>query len=373
MEPQSFNRVIVNLTALEDNFTIVQTLAGPDVPVMAMVKADGYGHGMVEAARAFSRAGCSCFGVAELREGVALREANVEGEIYVTLGFSKKEVGYFFSHTLIPVIYDLSSARALEKEAKHRGCNIGVHIKIDTGMSRLGILPQEIDRFLAEIKGLESLRVTGLMSHFPESDIPASPSTERAISTFSGIASLSPSAGHLCHIANSGAVLNFPGARFDMVRAGIALYGYDPAGKPAAGPHARMLRPAMSFISRIMQVKELPAGTGISYGHTFVTTRKTTVAVIPVGYEDGFSRHLSNRGTVLVGDRRASVLGRVCMNMSMIDVTDIPGVKVGDEVTLMGKKGSLEVDADDLATLIGSISYEVLCALGNNNQREYSR
>jgi alanine racemase len=369
---RSFNRVRVNCSALKHNFKLMQRHAGKDVPVMAMVKADGYGHGMVGAARAFADAGCQAFGVAELREGVALRDAEIDGDIYVTMGFSEDDAGYFFSHRLVPVIYDLERAAVLAMEARRRQTEIGVHVKLDTGMSRLGILPEEAEEFVATLSQMQGLRIAGLMSHFPEADQPVSPSTARAITTFSEIREGFAGKGlGLCHIANSGAVLNFPSACFDMVRVGIALYGYDPAGKGRAEGQADELRPAMEFRSRVLQVKTLPSGTGISYGHTFITQRETNIAVLPVGYEDGYSRLLSNRGQVLIGGMLAPIVGRVCMNMLMVDVTDIAGVAAGDEVILLGHDKGRSVSADSLAQLVGSINYEILCAIGNNNQREY--
>lgn len=370
MQASSSNRVIIHSLALEQNYRALQQRVGASTPVMAMVKADGYGHGMVEAAKAFARAGCRAFGVAELVEGVELREAGIKGDIYATLGFDLTDARWFFSHDLIPVIYDLDHGKALAAEALRLGQEIGVVLKIDTGMSRLGIFPGEVDSFLEALRQCKGIRLAGLMSHFPEADQAESESTFKAISLFQrAMTETGAQQGLICHIANSGAMLNFADARFDMVRAGIALYGYDPAGNTSQGPHGSILTAAMEFKSRVLQVKELPPGQGVSYGHTFVTTRKTRVAVIPVGYEDGFNRRLSNLGAVLIKGQLAPVLGRVCMNMSMVDVSEITGVRPGDEVVVMGKDGAMEITAEDIAQRIDTISYEVLCAIGNNNQR----
>ncbi|MGW8194194.1 MAG: alanine racemase [Desulforhopalus sp.] len=373
MRDNSFNRIRINLGGLESNYRYIHRRAGLTVPAMAMVKADGYGHGMVKAAQAFARGGCGLFGVAELREGVILRQAGISGDIYVTIGFDTQEVEAIFQHQLTPVIYSYEAARALSTQALALGRDIGVHVKVDTGMSRLGIFPDELPGFLASASGLGGIKISGIMSHFPESDDPNSVSTKSCLRAFTqACRELKGKFPGLCHIANSGAVLNFPEARFDMVRAGIALYGYHPGGSAAAAENcAGALTPAMSFHSRILQVKTLPAGTGISYGHTFKTRRVTRIGVIPVGYEDGYSRALSNKGRVLVRGRQAPVRGRICMNMCMVDVTDIEDVAAGDEVVLLGRQETEMISADDIAEMIESISYEVLCMLGNNNQREY--
>jgi len=359
--------------ALQHNYAFIQKRAGAGIPVMAMVKADAYGHGMVPAAKAFERAGCRAFGVAELREAVLLRQAGIQGSIYVTIGFAEEDAGLIFQYELIPVIYSYETAQALSAQAVALGQEIGVHLKVDSGMSRLGILPADIAPFIDAVSGLQGVKIAGMMSHFSEADNPASPSTIKSFELFDGACrALKNRYSGICHIANSGAVLNFPDTYCDMVRAGIALYGYHPAGRVEPGDQtAASLMPAMSFSSRILQVKTLPAGTGISYGHTFRTEQQIRLAVVPVGYEDGYSRSLSNLGQVLVHGHLVPIRGRICMNMCMVDVSDLDGVGVGDEVVLLGRQGLENITADDIAEKMDSISYEVLCLLGNNNQREY--
>lgn len=377
MYDNSFNCIKINCTALQNNYTFIQKRAGAGIPVMAMVKADGYGHGMVMAAKAFSQAGCTTFGVAELREAVLLRQAGVGGDIYVTIGFAREDAELMFQYHLTPVIYTIEAANALSLKAGALDKEIEVHIKVDSGMSRLGIFPADLQTFSDTVANLPGIKIAGVMSHFPESDNPASQSTAKNFQLFAGACStLKNRFGGICHIANSAAVLNFPDTRCDMVRAGIALYGYHPAGHSGIdgdldAQNERGLLPAMSFSSKILQVKTVPAGTGISYGHTFTTERQTRLAVLPVGYEDGYARVLSNRGKVLVHGLRVPILGRVCMNMCMIDVTDIKDVEAENEVVLLGKQGQESITADDIAKEMGSISYEVLCLLGNNNQRQY--
>jgi alanine racemase len=374
MNEKSFNCVRVSCSALQHNYTVIKNLAGADVPVMAMVKADAYGHGMVMAARAFARVGCVNFGVAELREAVILREAGIKGAIYVTLGFLPEDIELFFRYDLIPVIYTYETARCLADKAMALGQEIGVHVKIDSGMSRLGLLPDELPAFLAGITQLPGIRIAGMMSHFPEADVSGSASTARGYRIFSEVCrEIKSRFGAVCHIANSGAVLNFPASYCDMVRSGIALYGYHPAGRSAGErENALKLLPAMSFVSRVVQVKTLPAGVGVSYGHTYRAEEPITLAVLPVGYEDGFSRLFSNRGQVLIHGRRVPVRGRICMNMCMVDVTGMDDVRAGNEAVLLGRQGSEVISAEELAEGMASISYEVLCLLGNNNQREYT-
>jgi len=373
MIEKSFNCVTISSSALQNNYNYISDTVGRDVKVMAMVKADAYGHGMVKAAKAFTRAGCDVFGVAELREAVILRKAGVAGEIFVTLGFHEDDVDLIFRDRLTPVIYTHEAARALSNKATALGQEIGVHIKADTGMSRLGGLPHDLPGFLDSLSTMDGVKISGIMSHFPEADDPASDSTQQGYKAFAASCSaMKKQYSGICHIANSGAVLNFPNTYCDMVRAGIALYGYHPAGKTVQqddGEHN--LIPAMSFTTKILQVKTLPAGTGISYGHTFRTKKTTRLAILPVGYEDGFSRLLSNNGYVLIHGRRVPVRGRVCMNMCMVDITGIEGVKAGDEAVLLGRQGDATITADDLAAKMESISYEVLCLLGNNNNRIY--
>ena len=340
---------------------------------MAMVKADAYGHGMVMAAKAFGQAGCTVFGVAELREAVLLREAGIQGDIYVTIGFAEMDADLLFQYRLIPVIYSYGAAQALSTKAVALRQEISIHIKVDSGMGRLGVFPTDIPAFADSVANLPGIKIAGLMSHFPESDNPAAESTWKNFALFDAVCSaLKTRYTAHCHIANSAAVLNFPDTCCDMVRAGIALYGYHPAGNNnELDDSTHELSPAMSFTSRILQVKTIPAGTGISYGHTFRTKRLTRLAVLPVGYEDGYSRLLSNRAKVLIHGQPVPVVGRVCMNMCMIDVTDLTEVGAGDEAVLLGQQGTQTITADDIAKEMGSISYEVLCLLGNNNQRYY--
>jgi len=371
--PHSANRITVSLSALRHNYRTICSATPVGVPILAMVKGDGYGHGMIEAARAFFEAGCRTFGVAELCEGVKLRQAGLEGEIFVMVGFLPEEVEHFFTSELTPVVFSREAIRLLSDAAVALGREIGVHLKIDCGMSRLGIMPDEIGEFAGLIRMLPGIRLAGVLSHFPEADNRNSSGTARAFAVFSeACGRLDQEFAAIRHIANSGAVLNFPETVCDMGRSGIALYGYSPDGRTEnAGYGGARLRPAMTFSTRIAMVKEVPAGSGISYGHTYFTNRRTRLAVLPVGYEDGYPRCLSGSGEVLIHGNRAPLLGRICMNLCMADITDLKGVQAGDEAVLLGEQGGETITADEIAAKAGTISYEILCMLGNNNERTY--
>lgn len=371
---RSFNQISIDSSALHENFRIMQQRVGRDIRVMAMVKADGYGHGMVQAALSFARAGCDCFGVAEIGEGVALRRAGIQGQILVLLGFQPSQEQLFFDYELTPVVFDSQALHLLSQAAVRNGKEMSVHLKVDCGMGRLGIMPAELQDFLAQMVKLPGVSLAGIMSHFPMADDPASTHTLEMYQRYKEVcAQSSQRPPLLCHIANSGAALYFPKTCCDMVRLGISLYGYYPDG--ARGKQVdpqKKLVPAMSFTTQVVQVKSVPAASGISYGHTFVTSRQTRMAVLPVGYADGFLRSLSNKAQVLIKGQRARIIGRICMNLCMADISEIQGVQPGDQVVILGSQGAETVTADEIGAWMGTISYEVLCLFGNNNERNYS-
>ncbi len=368
---RSYNRVSISPKALRHNFKIIQKKAG--VAVLAMVKADGYGHDMVRAAEVFAAAGCETFGVAEIDEAVTLRKAGIRGEIFIMLGFMHEHVDLVFEYNLTPVVFAIETAECLSRAAVKAGRKIGIHLKVDSGMSRLGLLPEQIDAFLERMRSLPCLSLAGIVSHFSQADNPDSENTKKSYEIFTAMRNRINDPYVIGHIANSGGVFNFPETCGGMVRPGISLYGYYPDGEEGlrrAG--GEKLIPAMSFTTRVLQVKTLPAGAGVSYGHTYITPSAARLAILPVGYEDGYLRSLSNRGEVLIRGRRAPIRGRICMNMCMADISDIEGVTPGDEVVLLGRQGQESITADEIAARAGTISYEVLCLIGNNNERTYT-
>jgi alanine racemase len=373
MMVSSRNRISVSRSRLQHNFRIIGKKVGSGVEVMAMVKGDGYGHGMLDSAAAFSDAGCRTFGVAELVEAVALRQSGITGAIFVMLGFQPEEAIYFFDHEITPVVFQEQDIQALSQVAVQLDREIGVHLKVDCGMGRLGLLPADVPGFVDRIEALPGISLAGIMAHFPEADNRSAPGSRQIFAVYQRLCNdLGERFRGIRHIANSGATLHFPEMTCDMVRAGIALYGYYPDGTAGPDDESR-LKPAMTFSTRVIQVKDLPAGCGISYGHTYTTDRPTRIAVLPTGYEDGYLRDLSNRGEVLIRGQRAPIRGRVCMNLCMADVTDIAGVEVGDEVVLLGEQGGEKITADEIAGWMHSISYEVLCLFGNTNSRTHTK
>ncbi|HID70497.1 MAG TPA: alanine racemase [Desulfobacterales bacterium] len=373
---QSFNQIRVSRQALRYNYRLLQKRAGYQVRLLAMVKADAYGHGMIEAASTFSDAGCTDFGVAEVCEGIKLRKSGIKGNIFIFLGFDLSDVSLFFDYDLVPVIYDLESAKALSRQALSLGTEIAVHVKVDCGMTRLGILPDEVQDFITKLMQLPGIKCDGIASHFPRSDEHDLSQTSEQFIRFEKVSATAKQIQKsklTVHTANSGGILYFPQTCCDMVRAGISLYGYYPDGMAGIeSEKEEKLQPAMSFTTRVLQVKTVAAGVGVSYGHTFKTEHETILAVLPVGYEDGLSRSLSNKGEVLIHGQRAIIRGRICMNLCMVDVTAIDGVLAGDEVVILGTQTEDTISGDEIAEQMNSISYEVLCLFGNNNQRRYT-
>ncbi|MEW6264388.1 MAG: alanine racemase [Thermodesulfobacteriota bacterium] len=366
-----FNKVKVDLAALAHNLGQVRKLVGPDVRVMAMVKADGYGHGVARVGKHLTENGADALGVMDLHEAALLRDAGVKAPVYILAGLTPEQALEIVDLDLTPFVYDPGLAKVMDEAARRRNRKIKVQLKIDTGMHRLGWLYTQAHSFLETAAGLKNLEVEGLATHFAEADLKDSAFIQEQLERFRTAIALGRSLGlalPLNDAANSAATLTLPQAYFQMVRPGLMLYGDWPAGHMKAKAD---LRPAMSLTSRIIQIKTVPAGGTVSYGRTWTASRATLLATTPLGYIHGYNRLLSNKGWALIRGRRAPVLGRVCMNLTMFDVTDIPGAAVGDEVLLLGRRGEEIITGQDLADLIGTISYEVFCQVGSLNHREY--
>jgi len=355
--------VEIDLSAIGNNTRQVKALVGPSVRVLASLKADAYGHGALKVARTVLHNGASMLGVATVSEATPLREAGINAPIlvfgYVPLWQMREAVRLDLSITL----YSGESARALSRAAQALKKTVKVHVKVDSGMGRLGICAEQVEDILAlirEIKSLPGLELEGMFTHFAMADSHDLTHARLQLSRFQQVLQ-AVEAAHLrppiVHAANSAAMLNLPEARFDMVRPGIALYGLDPS------PDTRLpqgFRPALSFKTTVAQVKDIPAGECISYGCAYITERPTRVAVLPVGYADGFRRGPTNWGSVLIHGQQAPILGRVCMDQCMVDVTHIPHVRMGDEVVLIGKQGHATLTAGQVADRLGTINYEVV-------------
>ena len=377
-QPLSYNRVEIDLSALQANFQGIRKTVGQQINIMAVVKSDAYGHGQVECAQALYSVGARTFAVAEVWEGVKLRRAGLEGDIVVLLGGSQELYADIIRHKLTPVVFDVDFLTGFSDAAARMKMEVKVHLKVDVGMGRIGIMPDEVESYISLIKRLPGISLSGMLSHFPVADeIDSLETTHTQLAQFKNVLAdlKSKESGKIVsHIANSAALIYFPKSHLDMVRPGISLYGCYPDASPTRAKTAvptLELQPVMSFKTRVIQIKEMGPGCGISYGHTFVTRRKSRIAVLPVGYADGYLRILSNRAQVLIGGRRAPVCGRVCMNATLVDVTDLPPVHTGDEVVLLGQQGDERITADEVAQWMETISYEVLCLFGSFNERFY--
>lgn len=364
-------RLTVDLGALAHNFRQLRQWCGPQVKIMAVIKADAYGHGLLPAARTLAAAGADYFGVATLSEGLELRRVGLTTPTVLMLGLLPAEAATAVAADLEPVVYLPEQVQALAAAAQAQGKTAKAHLKVDTGMGRLGLMPADLDQFLDLLVGQSHLELAGISSHFAVADWADRAHTLEQLAIFQALRRRVRDRGFSAaasHIANSAAIMYTREAHLDLVRAGIMLYGSPPSLElPSPVP----LRPVMSYQTLVAQLKNLPAGMGISYGRTHITRKPTLVAVLPVGYSNGYSRLLSNRGQVLIRGRRAPIRGRVCMNLTVVEVSDIRGVNVGDRVTLLGRDGDDCITADELAAWANTISYEVYCLLGNSNLRHY--
>jgi alanine racemase len=374
--------VDVDLAALENNLAkIRERLAGSPgsakIPpkVMAVVKADAYGHGAVGVSRALEAAGVDWLGVALLEEGAEIRRAGVQLPVLV-LGTARPEkIALYARYRLTPTLSSLAELlRWQEWTAGQRELQ-PVHLKVDTGMSRLGVAMDEVPRALEILRGSPGLRLAGLLSHFGDADdldSPRNPAQEERFAAVLALLSPGERDGILIHMANSAAALHRPESRFALVRIGISIYGLDPVDE-TTDPQPRMgLKPVMAVRARIVQLREVPAGTPLSYGGRTVTRRRSHIAVVPVGYADGYAWRLTGRAEALVRGRRVPVAGSVTMDMTLLDVTEA-GAELGDEVALLGRQGNEEITATELAAHAGTISWEILCHLGLRLPRRYVR
>lgn len=361
----------VDLAALAHNLSCIKRYLSHGCEVLAIVKANAYGHGAVETAQALTRQGIRQFAVASLDEGIALRQAGISTSIVVLGALFEEQVSDLVAHQLTPVVSDGRILPALAKAVHSHPAPYPIHLKIETGMGRLGFSPEELCVLLDGPLLRSPLHVEGMMTHLADADGKDSTFTERQLDAFGTVLQqirrhgLTPP---LIHAANSTAIVRFPGAHFSLVRPGIMLYGYHTLPDTVPAPD---LRPVLSLRTTVAQLRTIPRGGTVSYNGTFVATRPTCIAVLPIGYADGYSRRLSHRGSVLIQGRRAPIVGLVCMDMIMVDVTGLAPVHVGETVTLIGQQGEESIWADEVAGWIGTIPYEVLCGIGSRVPRLY--
>ena len=371
METHHTTQAIIDLSAIAHNLHLVRKRVGPRVSILATVKADAYGHGMAKVSQAALQAGADWLGVNSVWEGRRLREQGISSPILVLGLTSPREVPLIITHGLSQVISSLEIAQALSTEAEEKEREAVVHLKVDTGMGRLGVRPEEVLPFCQRLRKMPHIRLEGLMTHFAVSYRRDKSFTLRQLEVFQQIArSLETGGFHipLRHAANSAAIIELPESHLDMVRPGIMLYGHLPSGEVYPD---LPLRPALTFRTEIGLLKTLKPGESISYGRTFIAPREMRAAILPVGYADGYDRALSNRSHVLIRGHRAPVIGTVCMDMIAVDCTHIPGVQVGDEVALWGRQGSEEIPVEEIAALLKTISYEVLTGISSRVERIY--
>ncbi len=355
----------INLKALSHNLNVVKKKTGHK-NILAVVKANAYGHGLIEVSNHLIKKGISKLGVAFTNEAIILRESGITTPILVF--FDRNNIDMCFKYNLTPAVFDFNTAKRISNEAYKRNCKIAIHIKVDTGMGRVGFIINKAKEEISKIASLRNIELKGLMSHFSDADLKDKEFAHNQLKNFLSLARELKQKNinfKYLHIANSAAVLSMPNAHLDMVRPGIMLYGY------GFLDNVENLNPVLSLKSKITFLKNVPANTPISYGRTFITKRKSIIATIPFGYADGYSRKLSNNGEVLINGKRGPVVGRVCMDTIMVDVTDIPNVSYNSEVVLLGRQGREQITADDIADKTGTIPYEVLTSIGQRVTRVY--
>jgi len=361
-----FSWIEIDLEALRHNYFQARDRMSADTRVVGVVKSDAYGHGMIPVARELVACGAHFLAVSKYWEAMELRGAEIRVPILTLLGLEPSEMEEAIRQEIRPAIFRMDHARLLSRASCRLNLPARVHLKVDTGMGRLGVPCDKAASFLDELMTLPGILLEGILSHFASADEADKSYCECQISRFQDILRALSDRRHsllYAHIANSAGLLDLPAAHFELVRPGIMLYGSKPSQdlrQPAD------LRPVMSFKTKIVQLKSVAAGQSIGYGRTYVAEQPCRIATLPVGYDDGYPRSLSNRGQVLVRGKRAPVVGRVSMSMITVDVTDVPDVAEDDEVVLLGAQGEDRITAEEIAELCGTISYEIYCNMGHH-------
>lgn len=358
----------IDLGAVRRNLRRFREHIGPKARVFGVVKADAYGHGAVAIARVLEPL-CHALAVSLVEEGLELRAAGIRGPIVVLGAYYNRHQDDVLAEGLVPVVYDVGDLERFAAAAAKRGRPADVHLKVDTGMSRLGVAVWELPEVLERLRNMPALRLAGVCTHFASADVAEGSPTEEALTRFEGALDEVRRAGHrdlINHAANSAAAIRFPAARHEAVRPGLALYG----AMPSRVVDLPGLEPALRLTTRIMAVHEIAVGTGVSYGALWRAARPSRIATLPVGYADGYPRHVQDAQALLAG-RRVPVVGAVCMDMLMIDVTDVPAgqATVGATVTLLGRDGEQEITVDELAASAGTVNYEILCGISKRVPR----
>jgi len=359
----------VDLDALTANLAAIRAHVGA-VPQLAVIKADAYGHGAVRVARSLERCGVAFLGVALPEEGVEIRRAGVRVPIVLLGGFAPPQADLVLQHDLVPAVFRLDQVQALSGAAARRRVRAAVHLKIDTGMSRLGVTARDATDFAARIRAASNLDLAGVFSHLAAADTPDDPFTTRQLEVFQECLRSLAGIGlrpHVVHLANSAAIIDHPPTWLTLVRPGISLYGYPPSHRAPA----LRLRPVLSLCSHIIYLREIPPGASIGYGRTYAAKERARIATLPIGYNDGLPCRLGNRGYVLIRGRRAPIVGRVSMDLTTVDVSGIPDVELGDTAVICGHSGGESLGADRIASWAETHIWDVLCGIGPRVPRAY--
>jgi len=362
--------VEVDLDNFTRNWSEMKRLVGPDVRILQVVKADAYGHGAIEISNVALKNGAALLGIANADEGVQLRVSNITAPILILSPSTGSEIDEIIKYNLMPSVSDISFARELQKKSKKTDTRTTIHIEVDTGMGRGGTIQQEAFKMIEEVLAFPNITIKGIFTHLSSSETMDAYNTMQW-ELFKEL--LDKLEKHqiripVKHMANSGAILNYPLFHLDMVRPGLMSYGIYPGPETIAKAD---LAPVMSFKTRVVLIKEFPKGYSIGYGRSYITGKPTKIATIPVGYGDGYGRILSNQSEALVGGKRAPVVGNISMDMCTIDVSHVDNCRIGDEVVLMGGQGHEYISADEIAGKVQTISYEILCALGKRAPRVF--
>ena len=365
----------VNLGAIRANLAALRTLLAPGVKVLGVVKADAYGHGMVPVARTLESAGADMLGVVMVEEGVALRSASIGAPILMMGSLPADEISSLVAHDLVATVAGAATAEEIDREARRAAKVVPVHLKVDTGMNRLGVRAEEAVGVAEAVAGLKHLRLDGVYTHFACADTPGDTATREQLQRFRAVLAELDRRGvqvETIHAANTAALVTMPETHFDMVRPGLGLYGILPC---EGTPKAVRLKPALALRSRVAHLKRVPRGEGVSYGHTWRARRDSVVGLLPIGYGDGYPRALSNKGQVRLGEvpaaRLAPVVGRVSMDATLVDLTDVADARVGLEATLIEADAQSPISVTAVACLADTIPYEILTGLTSRVPRVY--
>lgn len=363
--------VEIDLSVLKHNLLAIRKLIGPERKIMGIVKANAYGHGDFEVSKVLLHNGVEMLGIAILEEGICLRDKGIKAPMLLLGGILEEQIDTALRYNVIPTVYDLELADTVSKRAAYFHKIANVHVYVDTGMGSIGVRYDKAVEFIKSIQSMKSLFISGIYTHCSCSDEKDSTYTDLQIKRFKDVlAGLDEIKIHipLRHMANSAAILQYPGGYFTMVRPGLSLYGLYPSGEVS---RSIGIKPVMSFKSRVVHIKDMIKGDVVGYGRTYTIERPTRVATLPFGYDDGYNRLFSNAGEVIIRGMKAPIIGRICMDQCFVDVTNIKNISVGDEVVLYGSQGQETISVESVAKQLNTIPYEVTCRISSRVPRIY--